>query len=322
MGEAVAATRRSENALTRLPSRRPPGHPPSRHVSARQRGFCPHHQLRHASEISVAGDDPVNGSDPSGQYWCNQPGGQTCSYYIANNYLGSKVHGLEIYHFFLAEGLSSPQAAGIAGALVEESNGSPSCVGVIADLSVTVNHHGYSLVGGQCNILSNTQELSAGVGGKYKAAYGIAQWESYLPWSSSGNFLSLLRYARAQGECSGTFVSSKGSQLYANQFSCWETVSSDLPVQLNFLWNEMYPGSGNSLTGTGAWHDVYENYLSDSLHVSDLKPSLAAFDDGPSFDQDVINQGGAIPAGSATSAAYLAEAIQELASGTKDPASC
>jgi len=72
VGEAVAATRRSENALTRLPSRRPPGHPPSRHVSARQRGFCPHHQLRHASEISVAGDDPVNEGDPSGKDPCLQ----------------------------------------------------------------------------------------------------------------------------------------------------------------------------------------------------------------------------------------------------------
>ncbi len=40
--------------------------PRHRHASARQRAFCPSRRLRHASGTSVAGDDPVNASDPSG----------------------------------------------------------------------------------------------------------------------------------------------------------------------------------------------------------------------------------------------------------------
>jgi hypothetical protein len=34
--------------------------------TARKRAFCPSRRLRHASDISVAGDDPVNEGDPSG----------------------------------------------------------------------------------------------------------------------------------------------------------------------------------------------------------------------------------------------------------------
>jgi hypothetical protein len=34
---------------------------------ARKRAFCTSHRLRHASDISVAGDDPVNEADPSGE---------------------------------------------------------------------------------------------------------------------------------------------------------------------------------------------------------------------------------------------------------------
>jgi len=34
---------------------------------ARKRAFCPSRRLRHASDISVAGDDPVNEGDPSGK---------------------------------------------------------------------------------------------------------------------------------------------------------------------------------------------------------------------------------------------------------------
>jgi len=44
------------------------------HVPARQSAFCPSHRLRHASDISVASDDPVNGWDPSGLCWSLAPG--------------------------------------------------------------------------------------------------------------------------------------------------------------------------------------------------------------------------------------------------------
>ena len=56
-----------ESALD-TPSRvpRPPERRPAHHVPARQRGFCPSRRLRHASDISVAGDDPVNEGDPTG----------------------------------------------------------------------------------------------------------------------------------------------------------------------------------------------------------------------------------------------------------------
>jgi hypothetical protein len=57
-----------KNPLTRLPLPRPPERRPDHHVPARQRGFCPSRRLRHASDISVAGDDPVNEGDPSGLY--------------------------------------------------------------------------------------------------------------------------------------------------------------------------------------------------------------------------------------------------------------
>jgi hypothetical protein len=40
--------------------------PSAHHVSARRRAFCPSRRLRHASDISVAGDDPVNEVDPTG----------------------------------------------------------------------------------------------------------------------------------------------------------------------------------------------------------------------------------------------------------------
>jgi hypothetical protein len=44
----------------------PPKPCSAHHISPRKRAFCPSHRLRHASDIPVAGDDPVNESDPSG----------------------------------------------------------------------------------------------------------------------------------------------------------------------------------------------------------------------------------------------------------------
>jgi hypothetical protein len=40
-------------------------------VPARQSAFCPSHRLQHASDISVAGDDPVNETDPLGLHNCS-----------------------------------------------------------------------------------------------------------------------------------------------------------------------------------------------------------------------------------------------------------
>ena len=56
-----------ENVLTCLSSRRPFQDGPVHSRPARQRGFCPSRRLQPASENSVAGDDPVNESDPSGR---------------------------------------------------------------------------------------------------------------------------------------------------------------------------------------------------------------------------------------------------------------
>ena len=44
----------------------PPKPCSAHHISPRKRAFCPSHRLRHASDIPVAGDDPVNLSDPTG----------------------------------------------------------------------------------------------------------------------------------------------------------------------------------------------------------------------------------------------------------------
>jgi hypothetical protein len=64
-----------KSALTRPPPRHPHEHRPGHYVPARQRAFCPSRRLRLASEFPDAGDDPVNGADPSGQDWLPSVGG-------------------------------------------------------------------------------------------------------------------------------------------------------------------------------------------------------------------------------------------------------
>ena len=49
-------------------------------VPARQSAFCPSHRLQHASDISVAGDDPVNSADPSGMWTVGYCGGAAAAF--------------------------------------------------------------------------------------------------------------------------------------------------------------------------------------------------------------------------------------------------
>ena len=72
-----------ENALSRLSSSCAPERRPAHSKPLHRRGFCPRH-LRPASRTSVAGDDPVNESDPSGQATVGYCGG------AAGAFLGAK----------------------------------------------------------------------------------------------------------------------------------------------------------------------------------------------------------------------------------------
>ena len=222
---------------------------------------------------AYVGDDPVNEGDPSGEFECDIPGYGSCLSLLQENTDGSLVNGFTIYRYFTAQvGLTSNEAAGIAGALVEESNGSPARIGN----------------GVECIAVNTVPEFENAVNNE--DAFGIAAWTSEqtsaYPYSSYGGLLALLNYAESRhvAGCSGAL-----SDSYDSQFSCWESVATDIQVQLNFLWSQLAP--------VGVWHSNFLRFESDSATAS------AA---GYSFDYHVINYGSSIPAHSATSAEDLA----------------
>ncbi len=98
MLQAVACPK---NALTRTSPHRFLKHPLFHHVPARQRAFCPSRRLRHASGSPDAGDDPVNGSDPSGDRAVETQVIDRCVYFVCIALAGIKgtayVYWIDVY---------------------------------------------------------------------------------------------------------------------------------------------------------------------------------------------------------------------------------
>jgi len=238
---------------------------------------------------AYASDDPVNASDRSGDFECNAPGYPSCLSQLQDNVDGSLTNGFTIYRYFTAQkGLSSNEAAGIAGALVEESGGNPWCVGVV--------NSGDGLTGGPCNVVSTAAQVEYAQGDSARAGYGIAQWTAWtIAYSEYGGFLKLLGYAASQHEpgCSGALSGNYGGQL-----SCWKSVSRDMELQLNFLWSLVIPG--------GVWNANFTN----AERKSDSAASASSF--GGEFDKWVIGYGsiGTIAMTSAEGLAGIFSSIQ------------
>jgi RHS repeat-associated protein len=219
-----------------------------------------------------AGDNPLGALDPSGEALCDVQGEPSCLADLRRNSDHMATDGTQVFNYFMNH-LSKARAAGVAGALLAESDANPACVGFDAPCVAANSQNVY------------TQDIqSAG-----NPAFGIAAWTSQTSNgdpSAYGGLIKLLDYS-----CHASYA----PRNVTGQYGCWRKVSKSVSLQDTFLWWEVHH--------VGSWEVYFGRFLA---HSSGASSPASAHQAGVAFDQWVIGAG-YIGSEEATSAGDLAE---------------